>query len=77
MTPIDFPQSNMVLGKGQDQYLDLPAHFDIDETVVTSCWKLTWAERLKLLWTGKLWFQQLTFGAPLQPQLPRTDNPFA
>jgi len=33
---------------------------------LTSCWKLSWKERLKVLFTGKVYCAQLTFGRSLQ-----------
>jgi hypothetical protein len=74
MKPVDFKQSNIVLGKNQPEYLDLPV-FTNDEMTV-SCWKLTWRERLKLLFTGRLWLTQLNFSQPLQPQAPTVDSVF-
>lgn len=74
MTPIAFEGQNVVYAKDQPEYLPLPAHQGIDGRV-TTCWTLTLRERLKLLFTGRLWFQQLAFGHPLQPQLPSADRP--
>lgn len=71
MQPIDFKGSNIKFAVGQPQYLVLPAYRsnDINGTV-TTCWKLTWKEKLKILWTGKLWLQQMAFKQALQPQRP-------
>lgn len=78
MKPIGFAQQNAVLAKDQPQYLPLPVHRELTlPGTVTSCWQLTVRERLKLLFTGRLWFSQLTFGAPLQPQLPSIDCPLS
>lgn len=77
MTPIDFKNSNVVYAKDQEEYRPLPAYRQDDrDGIVISCWKLTWLERLKLLWTGRLWMMQMTFGRTLQPQLPMIDYPF-
>lgn len=77
MTPIDFPQANCTLAKHQEQYLQLPVHRDdgAPDGIITSCWQLTWWERLKILWFGRLWIQQMTFGQALQPQKPSVENP--
>lgn len=76
MNPIDFRGSNSVAGKGQPEYQELPLNISPDSTrTATSCWRLSLRERLKLLFTGKLWLQIMTFGGPLQPQLPSVDNP--
>jgi hypothetical protein len=74
MTPVSFPQQTTVFAKDQPEYLALPAHVSVDG-VVTSCWELTDAEILTLVETKQLWLQQLTFGAPLQPQLPSVEIP--
>ena len=74
MNPIEFPEVNAVLAKNQPQYRPLPVHVDA-EGVVTSCWQLSWRERLTLLFTGIIWWQQMTFGAPLQPQKPDVQRP--
>jgi hypothetical protein len=74
MTPIEFPEHNLVLAKDQPQYQPLPVFMNDTETV--SCWKLTFLERLTLLFTGRLWVRQLTFGHQLQPQLPQVERPF-
>ena len=70
MEPTTFPEQTMVIAKHQPQYLPLPAHVDDNDPQgrITFCWKLTWRERIRLLWTGLLWQQVLAFGEPLQPQ---------
>ena len=74
MTPIEFPECNTVLAKNQPEYHPLPAHIDSADRL-TFCWNLDWRDRVKLLATGRLWHQVLTFGARLQPQLLRVDKP--
>lgn len=75
MKPIEFKEQNCVVAKEQPEYLSLPAH-KTDDGKVISCWKFTWWERLKVLWTGKMWFHVWTFNKPLQPQAPTLDYPF-
>jgi len=53
MTPIHFAQANRTFTSAEAE--PLPAH--ADRGIVTSCWQLTWRERLQLLWTGRLWAQ--------------------
>lgn len=72
MIPIEFKQQNVVFAKDQPEYLPLPA-FKKDDGQVTSCWKLTIAERLKVLVKGTIWFTVHTFNKPLQPQRPHID----
>ncbi len=74
MRPVDFPESNVVAGKHQEQYRDLPAW--TDNRTMISCWGLTLWERLRLLLTGRLWIAVLVFGQPVQPILPQTKRPF-
>jgi hypothetical protein len=74
MKPIEFPEHNCVYAKDQPQYLPLPVH-KTEDGVVTSCWSLSWRERLKILFTGRIWWSVLTFNHPLQPQRPDVDNP--
>lgn len=60
--------------KNQQPYLPLPAYTDHEQTI--SCWRLTWRERLRVLWSGRLWLRQLNFGRALQPQCPMVESPF-
>jgi hypothetical protein len=75
MTPIKFPGHNTVFAKDQPEYLPLPAHVDREEGVVTSCWKLSSKERIKLFLTGKIYLRVMNFNKPLQPQLLLLENP--
>ncbi len=75
MQPIEFPEQNFVYAKNQPQYKPLPCH-RTHEGQVISCWSLTWGERVRLLFTGRLWISVLTFNHPLQPIAPLIDYPF-
>lgn len=83
MKPIPFPESNTVYSKDQlihegypegPKFIPLPAYTNSDETI--TCWQLTWTERLRVLWTGRLWWRQLNWGKPLQAQNPSVTKPF-
>jgi len=74
MQPVKFKGSNIVFAENQPEYLPLPAFKDESGEVVT-CWKMTWRERLKFLFSGRLYLRVLTFNQPLQPQLPCIENP--
>jgi hypothetical protein len=74
MTPVPFPQQTAVFAKDQPEYQPLPAHVSV-HGVVTSCWELSDAELKELIETKRIWLQQLTFGQPLQPQLPSVEIP--
>lgn len=52
------------------------AHQHNDECgTITFCWKLNLRARLRLLITGRLWHQVMTFYRPLQPQLMLVEKP--
>lgn len=66
MKPVDFPGSNVTYAAKQPEYLPLPA-LRTPEGQVTSCWGLTWRERLTVLLRGHLFVSVLTFNYSLQP----------
>ena len=68
MENIKFDESNIVIAKDQDEFKALWAYMDDEVTV--SCYKLSFKERLKILFSGELWIGQVNFGMPLQAQLP-------
>jgi hypothetical protein len=77
MLPTEFKGQNVVYAKDQKEYLPLPA-FKVpnsDYGQVFFCWRLSYWERIKLLFTGKVWHQVLTFNDRLQPQLLDVDRP--
>ncbi len=69
-----FAECNVTYGENQPEYLPLPAHRASDGTV-TSCWKASLRERLKILLTGRVYLQLLTFQQPIQPQLLLAEKP--
>jgi hypothetical protein len=65
---IKFPGHNIIYSANQPEYQPLPAlKLDNKEGEAIFCWQLTWKERLRLLFTGKLWQSIYTFNHPLQP----------
>jgi len=74
MEPIEFKGANVAFGENQPEYNQLPALRKKDGKVVT-CWGLTWRERIKILFTGKMWISLHTFNNPITPMLPSTDKP--
>ena len=68
MKNIKFKECNVEIAKDQDEFKALWAYMDY--TVTVSCYKLSFKERLKILFFGELWLGQANFGNPLQPQLP-------
>jgi hypothetical protein len=77
MKLIEFKEQTVVIAKDQPEYEPLPAHVFEGESTgrIACCWKLTWWERIKLLFTGRVWHQVLTFGRSLQPQLLTVEKP--
>jgi hypothetical protein len=68
MKPLEFPEQNIVYAKDQPEYIPLPGHKVADERgEFIFCMGLTFRERLRLLFTGKLWCSLLTFNKPLTP----------
>ena len=75
MEPIKFDGFNVVFAENQPEYLPLPAWIDKDKGVMVACWRLSFKERVKVLFTGKIWQKIRTFNKPLQPQLLLCDSP--
>ncbi|MBU0906602.1 MAG: hypothetical protein KKE05_00425 [Nanoarchaeota archaeon] len=73
MRIIEFNGCNTIYAEHQPEYLPLPAH-KTEDGLVTSCWGLSWLERLKILFTGKMWLSVLTFNKPLQPLMMSVDS---
>ena len=76
MKLIEFPEQTCVIAKDQPQYMPMPAHIDPQTKVITCLWKLSWRERLDILFNGQVWQRILTFGDPVQPQKLTVDCPF-
>jgi len=68
MKPIDFEHRNVIFAENQPEYMSLPAlKLDTHEGEVISCWDLSFKERLKILFTGKVWMSLMMFGKPVTP----------
>lgn len=68
MTPFRFEECNIILGKDQPEYSQLPAYKEnsVDGELIY-CFKLSFLERLQVLFTGKIWTGVLTYNKPFQP----------
>lgn len=76
MKLVEFEEQTVVIVKDQPEYLPLPAHeFNDAEGRIAFCWQMNRKERLKVLFTGRVWHQVLTFNQPLQPQMLEVDKP--
>lgn len=71
MDPIEFKEQNLVFAKDhQPQYRPLPALVKPGpEGEVVSCWGLSFRERIRVLFTGRIWVSLWSFGQPLIPSL--------
>ena len=76
MTPSDFPQANLTLAKPagmtDEQCKPLRVHTTGAEFV--SCWRLTWRERLAILFGRPLWLWIVGRGHP--PVMLSVENPW-
>jgi hypothetical protein len=66
MKPISFKGQNCIYAKDQPEYLPLPAFKEPDGKII-SCWKMSFKERIRVLFSGVIWHSCLTFNKPLQP----------
>ena len=71
MEPIKFKEQNCTYAENQPEYLPLPVFKDINGIVV-SCWKLSFTERIRILFNGKIWLSLMSFNKPLTPSLMST-----
>ncbi len=68
MKPVEFKHQNTVIAKDQPQYMRLPAlKIDNPGGEVISCWEMSFKDRLKVLFTGRIWLSLLSFNKPLTP----------
>jgi len=66
MKPIEFKHQNIVFAKDQPEYQPLPAlRIDSPTGEVVSCWKLTPKERIKIIFTGRVWLSLMSFNKPI------------
>jgi hypothetical protein len=79
MKPTAFKGSNSTLLGGPaerygtaDDVADLPVYREPGYLI--SCWQMTWRERLRVLWTGRVWLH--VAGATHPPVVLGTEAPF-
>jgi hypothetical protein len=80
MKPTNFPEANGTLsgGPGADyghdgDVADLPVHRSQGQVI--SCWTLSWRERLRVLWSGRVWLRVLARSSH-PPVLVEAELPF-
>jgi hypothetical protein len=68
MKPVEFEHQNIVFAKDQPEYQPLPAlRIDSPQGEVISCWKMSFKERIKVLFFGRVWISLMSFNKPLTP----------
>ena len=68
MKAIEFKHQTIVFAKDQPEYLPLPAlKIKGREGQVISCWKMSIKERIRVLFTGVVWMNLMSFNKPLTP----------
>lgn len=68
MKAIKFKHCNITYAENQPQYNPLPGlKLDTKEGEFIACYKMNFWERLKVLFTGKVWVSFMTFNNPLTP----------
>lgn len=69
MKPTSFSFQNTIFAKDQPEYIPLPAWKNKigDRGEVVSCWKLNPWERIKIIFTGRVWLLVCTMNNPLYP----------
>lgn len=75
MKPIKFKECNVEFAKDQPEYNSLPAYkVNSEQGEVITCWKLSFRERLRVLFFGCIWLNLLSFNKPLTPSFMTTDK---
>lgn len=68
MKPINFKEVNVTYAKDQPEYQPLPGcKIESPQGEFITCWQLSFTERIRILFTGKMWACLLTFNKPLTP----------
>lgn len=68
MKGVKFKHQTSVHAENQPQYQSLPTlKLDTPEGHIISCWKLSFKERIKVLFFGRVWMSLLMFGNDLTP----------
>ena len=72
LKPIEFKGQNVVYAENQDQYISLPGYRvayspETKEGNFVTCWKISFKDRIRILFGKPLWFEVWTFWENLQP----------
>ena len=74
MDIVKFKECNVTFAEGQPEYLSLPAYRSANG-LVTTLWKLSLWERIKVVVTGEMFLQVVSFNKPLLPLKMSVDKP--
>jgi hypothetical protein len=69
-----FDLEEVLYAKDQPQYQPLPV-YKFDDGTIISRWKLSWKERLLVLFKGDIYLWIMTFNKPLQPIIINVNKP--
>lgn len=64
MEPVKFREHTIAYAENMPKSQPFPCIRLKDNGQVTSCWRLSIKERLKLLFTGRIWCSELMFDSP-------------
>ena len=68
MKVVEFKHQNIVFAKDQPEYQPLPAlRLETPQGEVISCWRMSFKERIKVLFFGRVWLSLMSFNKPLTP----------
>lgn len=75
MKSVKFKDANVTFAENQDEYNQLPALrlYDKNDTIIT-CVGLSFKERLKVLFTGRIWMSEMNFRRALTPRFFSVDQ---
>lgn len=75
MKPVKFKHQNVVYAENQPEYMPLPAlKIEGNEGIVVSCWKLSFKEKVMVLFSGRVWLSLWSFNQALTPSLLSVDR---
>jgi len=68
MKPVTFKDQNIVYAEDQPEYTPLPAlRINNPAGDVVTCWRLSFLERVEILFTGRIWLSMKSFHKKLTP----------
>lgn len=76
MRPVKFEECNVVLCENDPDYKPLPILRQTSESgvEVISCWKLSFVDRIRVLFTGRVWVDVFTAKGSPQPIMLSADK---